>query len=147
MRELSIIYIGTEKTSMDLYRKSIQEKNKLSQDTFYDNAYEANTYTEGMRIIEKYNPDIVVLDDTTADYFEAMTRYLQSNTQMRIILIISPKNYKNERMVLQLQADYPLAVIDVVFKPIQPADLWTFLDTVKQAPEKIKWEDGDFDDF
>lgn len=147
MRKQTILYIGAEKTSMDLYKNSINEKNKLSQETFYDTSYEANTSTEGMRILKEHNPDIVVLDDTIQDYFEAMIHFLQSDNQIRILLIISPKNFKKEKMVRQLQTDYPLAIIDLVFKPIQPADLWMFLDTVERAPEELKWEDGDFDDF
>lgn len=145
----TVIYIGKEFTVSELFKKSLQEKNKLFHEFDYQIVYETTVLKQGIKKIKKTIPDVVILDDTVeaTDLLKSIEEILLYNSQSKLVLALTMSHYNLKKEIQKLQTDYPLAVLDVLFKPIQPADLWAFLEEVEKSQKQLTWEDGDFDEF
>ncbi len=131
----------------ELYEQAVTERMVFYPETEYDIIANAADCAEGWDAYQAVQPDICLIDYSLPDKtgLWLAEEILKQNTQAHLCISVTEVEQKHLSIVRQWLSDYPLAVIGVLVKPIQPALLWAYLERSEHALGPFEWDEKEED--
>lgn len=131
----------------ELYEQAVEERMAFYPETEYNIIANAANYAEGWSAYQALQPDICLIDYSLPDKtgLSLAEEILKQNKQAHLCISVNELERKHLSLVRQWHSDYPLAVIGVLVKPIQPALLWSYLEKSEQALGPFEWDEEEED--
>lgn len=123
---------------LTLYQPALVERHQL------------DPTTPSYQLVLKENADRadwVMVKHSSSHTISFIDQLLIENNERRILVFTSIGNIHVSNALKELSLQYPLAVVDIAYQPIQPARIWEFLDKAETKQIHYEWEEGDWDEF
>lgn len=116
MKKNAVILIDDDKMTIDLYSEKLQEEGF--------NIFSANNGKDGVKLIELYKPDLILLDIVMpgGDGFYVLNeiKKKEETKNIPVIVLTNLSNEEDKKMAKNLGADY--YIVKVNYTPSQAAE-------------------------
>jgi len=150
MEKKNIILVVNSDVTQDLYQASIDEYNQSQTYVQYTISHHVKTAQEVKKDGLLNKEDIIFVDFSLADGngLDLIGSLLPTSPQLQVLVLCEPKDLKHTSIIREWDEAYPLAVIGLVIKPIQPSAIWGFLESCERAMPLFDWDvEGEWGDW